>query len=231
MMAATFTDSKRYERVSSRKFMLWLGIVSIIMLFAGLTSAYIIREGEGRWVDFKLPSLFMVSTAMIVLASVTLHWAVVSVKKNNLSSMNMALVLAAVFGLGFVLFQYQASKQLVEGGIYFSGQVKYINMDYQYISADTTNPRVKKLLKENSELRFENPADVQNVAGSFLYAIAGLHVVHVLGGIIALSVVLWRAGRKKYSAANYEGISLCATYWHFLDGLWIYLYLFLIFIR
>ena len=87
-------------------------------------------------------------------------------------------------------------------------------MNYQYVKAGT-----------------ENPADVQNVAGSFLYALTGLHVVHLLGGLIALSVVLSRAIMKKYNAENYEGIGVCATYWHFLDGLWIYLYLFLIFIR
>ena len=213
MMAATFSK-QRYERVSTRKFMLWLGIVSIIMLFAGLTSAYIVRQGEGKWVNFELPNLFIVSTAMIVLSSVTLQWAVVSVKKNNLASMNVALVLTAVFGLGFVLFQYLSWKQLVEGGIYLVGAVKDINMNYEYIRAGT-----------------ENPADVQNIAGSFLYTITGLHVIHLLGGLIALTVVLWRAIRKKYSAANHEGISVCATYWHFLAGLWIYLYLFLIFIR
>jgi cytochrome c oxidase subunit III len=213
MMAAA-VSSQRYERVSTRKFMLWLGIVSIIMLFAGLTSAYIVRQGEGKWVSFDLPNLFIVSTAMIVLSSVTLQWALVSIKKNNLSSMNIALVLTAVFGFGFVLFQYLSWKQLVEGGIYLVGTVKDINMNYEYIRQGT-----------------ENPADIQNVAGSFLYAITGLHVVHLLGGLIALCVVLWRAAKRKYSAANYEGISLCAIYWHFLDGLWIYLYLFLIFIR
>lgn len=215
MMAATFTGStQRYERVSTRKFILWLGIVSIVMLFAGLTSAYIVRQGEGKWVNFDLPNLFMVSTVMIVLSSVALQWAVISVKRDNLSSMNMALALAAIFGLGFVLFQYLSWKQLVDGGIYMVGAVKDINTNYKYIRAGT-----------------ENPADVQNVAGSFLYAITGLHIIHLLGGLIALTVVLWRAAKKKYSASNYEGISLCATYWHFLDGLWIYLYLFLIFIR
>jgi cytochrome c oxidase subunit 3 len=213
MMAAA-VSSQRYERVSSRKFLLWLGIVSIVMLFAGLTSAYIVRQGEGKWVKFELPSLFIVSTAMIIMSSVTLQWAVASVKKNNIKSMNVALVATAVFGLGFVLFQYLSWKQLVEGGIYLVGKVKDINTNYEYI-------------REGSE----NPADVQNVAGSFLYTITGLHILHVLGGIIALTVVLWRAALKKYSANNYEGISVCATYWHFLDGLWIYLYLFLIFIR
>ncbi len=193
---------------------MWLGIVSIVMLFAGLTSAYMVRQGEGKWVKFDLPNLFMVSTAMIVLSSVTLQWAISSVKKNSLARMNLALTFTALLGFGFVLFQYLSWKQLVDGGIYFSGQVKNINMKYEYIRAGT-----------------ENPADVQNVAGSFLYALTGLHVAHLISGLIALSVVLWHAIQKKYYAGNYEGISVFATYWHFLDGLWIYLYLFLIFIR
>ena len=214
MMAETRTQTRSYQRVSTRKFLLWLGIISIMMLFAGLTSAYIVRQGEGKWVNFDLPDLFMVSTAMIVLSSITLQMALSAVKKNNLSKMNTMLMLTTALGLGFVLFQYLSWKQLVDGGIYFSGTVEHITMNYQYIKAGT-----------------ENPADVQNVAGSFLYALTGLHVVHLLGGLIALSVVLWRAFRKKYDAGNYEGLSVYATYWHFLDGLWIYLYLFLIFIR
>ena len=205
---------RRFERVSSRKFLLWLAIVSIVMLFAGLTSAYMVRQGEGKWVKFDLPNLFMVSTAMIILSSVTLQGALISVKKNNTARMNQMLWLTALLGCGFVLFQYLAWKQLVDGGIYFVGSVKDINMKYEYIKAGA-----------------ENPADVANVAGSFLYALTGLHAAHVFTGLIALCVVLSQAVKKKYSADNYEGIGVFAAYWHFLDGLWIYLYLFLIFIR
>src|ERR1044071_4215104 len=106
MMAETLTQPQNFQRVSSREFLMWLGIVSIVMLFAGLTSAYMVRQGEGKWVKFDLPNLFMVSTAMIVLSSVTLQWALASVKKNNLPKMNLALTLTAILGLGFVLFQY-----------------------------------------------------------------------------------------------------------------------------
>jgi cytochrome c oxidase subunit III len=214
MVTDTLTPTRSFQRVSTRKFLLWLGIVSIVMLFAGLTSAYIVRQGEGKWVNFALPWQFIVSTVLIVLSSATLQMSILAVKKNNLSQSNTMLVLTALLGLGFVLFQYLGWRQLVDGGVYLVGTIKDINISYEYIRAGN-----------------ENPADIANVAGSFLYAITGLHIVHLLGGLIALSVVLWRAFRKKYSATSYEGISLCAIYWHFLDGLWIYLYLFLIFIR
>ena len=73
--------------------------------------------------------------------------------------------------------------------------------------------------------------DAGNVAGSFLFAITALHVAHLLGGIIAIFLVFSRALQGKYSAANYNGVRVCSIYWHFLDGLWIYLYLFLLYIR
>src|SRR5258706_15799810 len=171
MMAATYTGSpQRYERVSTRKFMLWLGIVSIVMLFAGLTSAYIVRQGEGKWVNFELPSLFMVSTTLIVLSSVTLQWALISVKKNNLGRMNLALVLTAVFGLGFVLFQYLSWKQLGGGGIYFVGAVKDINMNYQYIKAGTEKPFV-----------------VTKLEGLVSYSLTGFYIWHWCGGLISFT--------------------------------------------
>jgi len=70
-----------------------------------------------------------------------------------------------------------------------------------------------------------------NVAASFLYVITGLHVVHLFGGILALAVVLIKSMMGKYSSTDYNGITVCSIYWHFLDALWIYLFLFLLYIR
>jgi len=69
-----------------------------------------------------------------------------------------------------------------------------------------------------------------NLAGSFFYVITGLHLAHVLGGIISLIVVTIKSFRGKYSSSNYLGVQLSITYWHFLGALWIYLYFFLRFI-
>ncbi|MDQ3049164.1 MAG: cytochrome c oxidase subunit 3, partial [Bacteroidota bacterium] len=70
-----------------------------------------------------------------------------------------------------------------------------------------------------------------NAAGSFLYALTGLHMAHMAGGILALLFVWVKAMRQKYSSGNLLGIRVCAIFWHFLDVLWIYLFLFLIFVR
>lgn len=68
-------------------------------------------------------------------------------------------------------------------------------------------------------------------AGSWVYALFIFHGLHVAGGIIALLVVLFRAYRGRYSSADYHGITLVSIYWHFVDLLWLYLYVFLSAIR
>jgi cytochrome c oxidase subunit III len=70
-----------------------------------------------------------------------------------------------------------------------------------------------------------------NVSGSWIYALTFFHLAHVIGGILALVVTLFRAIKGAYSAQNKLGFELAAIFWHFLGGVWLYLYLFLIFVR
>jgi len=217
MEAQLLENEKHLLKIKASKGLLWFGIISITMLFAGLTSGYIVRQGEGKWVQFAMPQLFWVSTILIVISSVTMQWAVNAVKKNNLNSLKLAIALTSLLGIGFVVFQFLAWSQLVSQGINFVGQIKDIKGAYDYIPAG----------KETAA----EIASTGNVAGSFLYVITGLHVAHLLGGMIALFVVFSRAFLGKYSAANYIGVSTCAIYWHFLGGLWVYLFFFLLYIR
>ena len=194
---ATLTREERFEiRKKTAKPLLWLGIVSIIMLFAGLTSAYVVSKGtadEKQWFNFNMPSYFWISSGIILLSSLTMNMAVSAAKKNNQSGIRLGLMLTAVLGFGFCVTQYLGWGQLVDQGIYLVEQV--------------------------------------NNAGKYLFFISGLHLAHLLGGIISLSVTTTNASRGRYSAENYLGLQLCALYWHFLDILWIYLCLFFWFIH
>ena len=201
----------------AKRGLLWFGIISMLMLFAGLTSAYMVRQGEGKWVQFALPDLFIVSTVIIILSSISLQWGLASLKKNKLSNLKIGMLITFILGISFVVCQYFAWSDLVSQGIYFRGSVKDIKTDFTYVPAG--NETVKEA------------ADIGNVAASFLYVITGLHVVHLLGGILALMVVLVKAIREKYSATNYNGVTVFSIYWHFLDALWVYLFLFLLYIR
>jgi cytochrome c oxidase subunit III len=218
ILATPLTDQEKLDLDrKAKRGLLWFGIISILMLFAGLTSAYMVRQGEGKWAQFDLPQLFYVSTLIIILSSISMQWAVVSVKKNQLANLKVAVLVTFVLGIGFVLFQYLAWEQLTSQGIYFVGRIKDINTGFTYMPAG----------KETAA----DVANMGNVAASFLYVITGLHVAHLLGGILALSVVLIKSMRGKYSSASHNGVLVCAIYWHFLDALWIYLFLFLLYIR
>jgi cytochrome c oxidase subunit 3 len=217
MEAQLLENEKQILKIKASKGLLWFGIISMTMLFAGLTSGYIVRQGEGKWVQFAVPQLFWVSTLLIIISSVTMQWAVNSVKRNDVKNLKIAVGLTAILGIGFVTFQYLAWSQLVSQGIYFVGQIKDIKGAYEYIPVG----------KESAA----EIGNTSNVAGSFLYVITGLHIAHLLGGMIALFVVFSRALMGKYSATNYNGVSICAIYWHFLDGLWVYLFFFLLYIR
>ena len=175
------------------KQMLWVSMISMTMMFAGLTSAYVVSKNREDWVSFELPSSFYISTLLIVLSSLTFYLAKRFVNSIDSSRTTMFLVFTLLLGLGFVYFQFQGFKQLMELGLYFTG-------------------------KES------------NVSTSFLYVITVSHLVHIFAGIIVIITVLFQNIRGKYSATNSLGLELGAIFWHFVDALWIYLFLFFYFI-
>jgi cytochrome c oxidase subunit 3 len=182
-------EIKAAERKAAKP-LLYIGIVSIVMLFAGLTSAYVVRADNGNWLVFHLPPISIVSTAIIVTSSITMLVAQRAIKKDNYRLTNIGLFITLALGIAFFFTQMEGWKQLTSQGIYFVG--KY-----------------------------------SNASGSFLYLIALVHLLHMVGGLIAVFVSLTKSLLKKYSSANYLGIELTAIYWHFLDLLWVYLFLFL----
>src|SRR6185436_13359889 len=117
----TILMEEKLKSQRAKRGLLWFGIISIIMLFAGLTSGYIVRQGEGKWVQFALPNIFIVSTIIIVLSSIPMQLAVWAVKKGRLSALKIWIALTVVLGLAFIVFQYFAWNELVSQGIYLVG--------------------------------------------------------------------------------------------------------------
>jgi cytochrome c oxidase subunit 3 len=122
---------EREPGVEPKKFVLWLLLVSSVMLFAGFTSAYIVRRGEGEWVVFELPVMFMLSTGVIVLSSVFMQWAYISAKKDEILNSKIGLLVTLSLGLLFGVMQYWGWSQMVYNSIYFgfanpSGSFVYV---------------------------------------------------------------------------------------------------------
>ncbi len=177
-----------------KKALLYLGIISMLMLFTGLTSGYVVRMGDGNWLIFELPAILWFSSAVILLSSVPMQWAVVSAKNDNQQHLKTAMLITLLFGIAFIVCQVKAWGTLIEQKIFFTG-----------------------------------PGS--NASGQFLYVLSALHLAHLVGGIIALFVVWIKSRKGKYTSENMFGVKLCAIYWHFLDFLWIYLFLFIYFIN
>src|SRR5688572_18809894 len=189
MMHVPAIDLNQHEKIvqktKARKSLLWLGIISIMMLFAAFTSGYIVRQGEGKWVQFDLPQLFIYSTITIVLSSIPMQWAVSSAKHNRQKNLKRALALTVLLGMAFVGLQFLAWSELFSKGITLVGHIRDLKGDYTYVRAgDETDAQI---------------AAMGNVAGSFLFIIVWIHVVHLLAGIIALFRVFGRALKGKYS--------------------------------
>lgn len=177
--------------VHPHKFTLWVALASIVMMFAGLTSAYIVKSNQANWEVVETPKEFYYSTVVILLSSLTIQWALRSFKQREMSRYRLLMAITGVLGLLFIWLQWVGFNWMWDNGVTFQGAG----------------------------------------AGQFLYIIAGLHGLHVLGGIVALIVVITRAfvGRtQNYSSVPVE---IMSTYWHFVDVLWIYLFIFLIIVK
>jgi len=101
--------------------MMWIAMVSMTMMFAGLTSAYVISSNREDWVSFDLPDAFVLSTIFILLSSITFHFSKITLKKGNRSLTSILLLVTLALGLGFVYNQYQGFQTLNSMGLYFTG--------------------------------------------------------------------------------------------------------------
>lgn len=120
-MASPRRTEKRKFVMEPKEFLMWAFMVSVFMIFAGFTSGYIVRKGDGNWLQFVLPNAFVLSTAMVLLSSVAMQWSFMQAKKNELAKLKLGLIVTAVLGLGFVGAQLLAYSQLVGIGLFLNG--------------------------------------------------------------------------------------------------------------
>jgi len=185
----TIQPSQRVRTMHPQKFAMWLFMISVTMLFVAFTSAYVVKKGAGNWEYIPMPSMFLYTTVVIVMSSLSMHWAYISAKRDNLLQIRMGVLTTAVLALGFIVGQIVGWNELVANTHHFVG----------------------------------------NPAGSFIYVLTGVHIAHLVGGIIFLLIVLVSAFKSQVHSKRLARIEICTTYWHFLGGLWLYLYIFLIY--
>ena len=187
----------------AKKMMLWFGMISITMTFAGLTSAFIVSSSRPDWLDsFVIPNWFTISTVSIVLSSIFFQFAKsrldkyvrVSLPENiniyiERNNVNILLVLTILTAIVFVVSQFLGFNEIISQGYYFTGP-------------------------ESS------------VTTSYVYILVFLHLAHLFAGMIVLTVVISKFNKQKYEK-NKLGFELALIFWHFLGALLIYLFFFI----
>jgi cytochrome c oxidase subunit 3 len=114
----------------SAKPMLWVAMISMVMFFAGLTSAYVISMKRDDWVSFDLPQAFYVSTFLIMASSITLFLSQRLLKQNNRQLSLILLVITLFLGLGFIWQQYIGFNQLKSIGLFFTGPESTVSTSF-----------------------------------------------------------------------------------------------------
>jgi cytochrome c oxidase subunit 3 len=185
-------DGSERDSLSKYRLGMWVALAGVAMMFTALTSAYIVRASTSNdWRPLAMPRLLWLSTALILLSSLTFEIARRTLRSGNTSVYQRWLLLTVLLGLGFLATQLMAWRQLASQGLYLS-----------------SNPH-----------------------NSFFYVLTGAHGLHLLGGILGLDYLLLRSWRNRVEeggAAKRQAIvNAVALYWHFMFGLWIYLFLLL----
>jgi cytochrome c oxidase subunit III len=182
-------EAKKPLSMNPKKFALWLFIVTVCMVFASLTSAYIVRQAEGNWQIFDLPPMFWITSVVILASSGTMHWAYWAAKRDKLETVKVAMSITTLLGISFLVGQVLAWGELVQNNVYFTGG---------------------------------------NPSASFVYVLSGLHGFHIVGGVVFLLITLVAVFRFQVHSKSLNLIEMCLTFWHFLDALWLYLFVFLL---
>jgi cytochrome c oxidase subunit III len=196
-MEMTMTAQEEKARTArSYKLLLLFAMVSMIMVFAGLTSAFVVsKSSRTDWMkDLQLPTPFFISTLVIIGCSITFHLAKKAIQKDNQKATTMFLLLTLGLGIFFIIMQLRGFQDLYEKGIFPVGNAGAITVSY-------------------------------------LWIIVIMHLTHLAGGMISLLIIIYNHFKQKYNSTQTLGIELGAMYWHFLDLLWVYLFLFLYFFK
>jgi cytochrome c oxidase subunit 3 len=180
------TNKTEQKRMHPHKFTLWVAIGSLLMMFAGLTSAFIVKSNQVNWKPVSMPVWFTISTILMLLSSGTMHLALRSFRERVMRNYRMWVLITLLLGIGFVASQWIGFQDLWSKQVTFQGAG----------------------------------------AGQFLYVIFGLHALHVIAGVIVLCVIAIRSFAGSVKTYSVVPVEIAATYWHFVDLLWIYLFVF-----
>lgn len=174
----------------AQRFNLWLGMIGMFMMFAALSSGFIVYTASSPDKGLKtiLPDTFIYSTIVIVVSSITMHLAFSAIKKGNVKLQQLLVLMTTILGIVFFVLQVNSWGILTERGVYF------VNT---------------------------------NASQSFIYIFTGMHLAHIIGGLLVL-LRCYILSLKSSVESNIFRTELATIFWHFLDFVWLFIYVFLL---
>ncbi|TMM30701.1 heme-copper oxidase subunit III [Polaribacter aestuariivivens] len=130
MKEQTLEQELNVAKKKSAKPMLWVSMISMVMFFAGLTSAYVISMQRDDWVSFDLPNAFHISTFLIVASSITLFLSQKFLKQDKRQLSLILVVATLILGIGFIWQQYVGFNQLKSIGLFFTGPESTVSTSF-----------------------------------------------------------------------------------------------------
>lgn len=190
-------ENTEYTGVHPQKFALWIAMGTMTMFFAALTSALLIKKGDFRvWENFRLPSIFFYNTLVIIGVSVSMHLSLINYRKAKFTMFRVLLSTSFVLACAFLGLQLLGWQILQNMGMHLT----------------------------------------TNLSGSFIYLLTSMHGLHIVGGLVVTLIFLVNAFRARrdpiYELRNIINpkrqlnLELLVSYWHFIDIVWVYLYVF-----
>ncbi len=187
------------NKIFAQKFALWLGMVSMFMMFAGWTSAYIVRRAQSDWLQFNLPQQFYISSVVILISSVTMILAHYYYKNDEIKRFKTFLGLTLILGIAFAILQYSGWQEMQARGIFLGNENSNPSGSFVYLISGAHWLHV-------------------------LFGLLLLLIAYIRSAIIFRNPA--RVLEKEISPQRGIRMDLLSTYWHFVDVLWLYLLLF-----
>jgi cytochrome c oxidase subunit 3 len=178
---------------------LWTFLATEILFFGGLFTAYTVYRHaypNAFAAGSNHNNLFLgtLNTAVLLTSSLTMAFAVHAAQVGRARSQIRWLLVTIVFAFGFLV-------------------IKGLEYNEHFVHHLFPGPGFTNLLNRKTELFFV-----------FYFIMTGLHAIHVLVGIGALSMLAWTAFRRPFSESYFTPVELCGLYWHFVDIVWVFLY-------
>jgi cytochrome c oxidase subunit 3 len=191
MMAQLQQDKDRLD-LAPKKFNMWLFVFASFMMFAALTSGFIVYAGGNAahsGTKIILPQAFLYSSIVIVFSSLTMFLASRAARQSQFEKQKLFLSITALLGIAFLGLQVYGLSLLVKTGVLFVND---------------------------------------NASQSFIYVFVGLHLLHIVAGLALLFYTLSGSYKNMGQAKNVFRMEFASIFWHFVDIIWIYLYVFLL---